>query len=388
MSEKILFVDDDAKILKAYQRQLGEQFNLDTALGPEAGLQAVAEQGPFAVIVSDMRMPGMDGVQFLTQVREISSNSVRMMLTGYADIGTAVQAINEGSIFRFLSKPCSADVLARAVTDALDQYRLVMAEKDLLENTLRGSVKVLTEVLSLVNPVAFGRASRILRLVRQMGEKLEVEHLWQLEIATMLSHLGCVTVPEDTLERAYRGQTLSPDEQRILQDHPIVAQNLLANIPRLELVAEMIAYQGKCFDGSGFPRDDRLGEDIPVGARILKVALDFDTHESRGLTPINALQQLKKRADLYDPLVLQACESVLDSLSVLNVREVYLAELTDGMILAADVTSPEDQLFVTKGQEITSSVRKRLRNLGDNNRIREPLVVYEAAARAATQLTH
>jgi DNA-binding NtrC family response regulator len=123
MSNKILFVDDESNILDAYKRQLKKQFPVETALGAEEGLNAITKKGPFAVIVSDLRMPGMDGNQFLAKVKEAAPESIRMMLTGYADFKTAMEAINSGSIFRLLTKPCAKETLADALSEGIEQYK-------------------------------------------------------------------------------------------------------------------------------------------------------------------------------------------------------------------------------------------------------------------------
>jgi hypothetical protein len=121
-----------------------------------------------------MRMPGMNGVQFLAQVRQAAPNTVRMMLTGYSDISAAMDAVNEGNIFRFLAKPCEQEILAKAIASGLVQYRLVRSEKDLLENTLMGSIKVLTDVLGAVSPEAFGKSIRITHCVRHLVAKFHI----------------------------------------------------------------------------------------------------------------------------------------------------------------------------------------------------------------------
>jgi DNA-binding NtrC family response regulator len=123
MSNKILFVDDDSNILDAYKRQLKRQFQVETALGAEEGLAAVKNHGPYAVVVSDLRMPGMDGNQFLSRVREIAPESIRMMLTGFADLKTAMDAINRGNIFRLLTKPCAKEVLTEALSSGIEQFK-------------------------------------------------------------------------------------------------------------------------------------------------------------------------------------------------------------------------------------------------------------------------
>ncbi|HKF01219.1 MAG TPA: response regulator [Candidatus Sulfotelmatobacter sp.] len=158
MPELILLVDDDRQILDGYRRSLRGEFLMDTVLSGQEALNLIESKGPYAVVISDMRMPGMDGIEFLRRVKSTAPDTVRIMLTGNADTETAIEAINEGSIFRFLIKPCSKEIIARTITAALVQHRLITAEKQLLEQTLSGCLQVLSEVLSLVNPAAFSRA--------------------------------------------------------------------------------------------------------------------------------------------------------------------------------------------------------------------------------------
>ena len=158
MADKILLVDDDPNLLSALQRQLRKRFDLTTAQGGEEALAAVRaaaeRREPFAVVLSDMRMPGMDGIEVLKQVKDIAPETVRMMLTGNADQQTAIAAINEGSILRFYTKPCPAEQLVAGLAAGVEQYRLVTAERDLFEKTLAGSIKVLADVVSMNDPTA------------------------------------------------------------------------------------------------------------------------------------------------------------------------------------------------------------------------------------------
>ena len=122
MKSKVLIVDDDAMILAGLKRQLRNQFRIDTALNGEEGLKKIEESGPYAVIVSDYFMPGMNGIEFLCRVKETDPVTVRMMLTGSADMSTAIKAVNEGSIFQFHVKPCPADTLGKAIQSGIDAY--------------------------------------------------------------------------------------------------------------------------------------------------------------------------------------------------------------------------------------------------------------------------
>ncbi len=379
MSERILCVDDDANILDALERGLRRQFHIETALGGEQALGMMDAQNPYAVIVSDMRMPGMDGVQFLSSVRKRAPETVRMMLTGNSDQQTAIEAVNEGNIFRFLTKPCPSETLAKALTAGIEQYRLVTAEKELLGKTLQGSIKVLNDVLSLTNPTAFGHASRSRRLVGQLCKELNVEKSWEVEVAAMLSQIGCVTIPPDTLEKIHDRKTLTPVltpvESEMFESHPAAGRDLVVNIPRLEGVAEIIAYQQKRFDGTGRLSDSVAGTRIPLGARLLKVALDYTALKWTGLTEIDVTIELRQRSGWYDPEILKALEAVIGFEEAFEIQKVKLKDLTTSMILADDVTTEDGAMLVGKGQDVTSSLCQRLKNFARKRKISEPIRV-------------
>ncbi len=375
MTDAILCVDDDANILEGYRRQLRKEFTLDTAVGPEEGLRAIAERGPFAVVVSDLRMPGMDGVQFLSKVRTQAPETVRMLLTGNADLDAAVEAINQGQIFRFLSKPCPPELLAGALKAGLAQHGLITAERELLERTLSGSIGVLCDILALVNPEAFGRSSRISRYVEAIAAHLHVTELWAIKTAAMLSQIGCVILPEAVLGKVYRGETLTPEESQLFNQHPFVAADLIARIPRMKRVAEIIRFQDKYYDGYGVPGDNRQGNEIPMEARILKVALDFDALESAGKTKTEAFEQLKQRKGWYDPTIVEALKTAFAQEIKYEVRTAVVADLQEGMILAEDITSAKGILLASKGQEVNRSMVLRLQNFSRTVGVREPFTV-------------
>jgi DNA-binding NarL/FixJ family response regulator len=133
MADKILFVDDEPLVLDGYKRMLRGKFEVDTAIGGDKGLDAIQINGPYGVVISDMRMPGMNGAEFLALVRQKAPETVRMLLTGYTDLDAAIDAVNEGNIFRYLSKPCEQEMLVKAINLGLAQYRSVTSEKMLLK---------------------------------------------------------------------------------------------------------------------------------------------------------------------------------------------------------------------------------------------------------------
>jgi response regulator RpfG family c-di-GMP phosphodiesterase len=395
MNDKVLCVDDDAFILDAYRamhKQLqskGRTFLLETAENAEQALAAITGQGPFAVIISDMQLPGMDGVQLLHWVKEICPNTVRIMLTGAATLQVAVDALHEGSVFRFFTKPCNLDTFERAITAGLDQYKLLRSEKELLEKTLTGSIELVTGMLALVSPTAFGRAGRIRQRVKQIAQELKVDNAWQFEVVAMLSQSGCITLPEEVIGRIYRGAAIAPQEWKMFAQHPRVGHDLIAHIPRLEPVARAIAYQEKHYDGSGTPEDEVKGDAIPLAARVLKVALDLDTLESQGLSPTDALKRLRQRAGWYDPAVINALEALAVNDVDLVLKEMTLKSLTDKLnsanpllgrlILADNVCSKHGMLVLSKGHEVTLPLLMRLQSFSHHGDIQEPIRVWVPA---------
>ena len=375
MANRILCVDDDPNILEGYKRRLRKEFELDTAVGPEEGFRMITEQGPFAVVVSDLQMPGMNGVEFLSKVRAYEPDTVRMLLTGNAELHAAIDAINQGQIFRFLTKPCTPEALMSALTAGLAQHRLITAERELLEQTLSGSVRVLCEVLALVNPEAFGRSSRITRYVESIAAQLHVSELWSIKTAAMLSQIGCVILPESVLKKVYRGEVLTGEESQLFNQHPFVAYDLIVKIPRMKRVAEIIKFQDKYYDGCGVPGDTQQGNTIPMEARILKVALDFDALESAGKSKAEAFNEMKQRKGWYDPAVIDAMKAAFAKEIKYEVKTTVVAGLLEGMILAEDIQSSQYVLLASKGQQVTQSMILRLQNFTKSGGIREPFTV-------------
>lgn len=379
MEKRILFVDDELNVLEGYQRQFRKVF--DTVIAPSGaqGLEAITGAGPFAVVVSDFKMPGMNGIEFLARVRDLAPDTVRIMLTGFAEIQSIIEAINEGNVYRFLTKPCQPELMIKAINEGIKQYELITGERELLEKTLKGTIQVLTEVLSLVNPEAFGRASRITRYVREIAEQLvntQTADHWILETGAMLSQIGCILLPQEALRKLFQGKTLTEEEFQVFQMHPGIGYDLLSKIPRLGAVAEIVLYQEKGFDGSGIPLDPRKEEQIPLGARILKAVLDFDLLISKGVTRGKALRQLKDDRGLYDPQVLKAFEKVLGLEARFELKPLVISELKEKMILAEDLVNLDNsKKILSKGHELTDSILGHLAKYRELFGLKEPVQV-------------
>jgi response regulator RpfG family c-di-GMP phosphodiesterase len=363
MGDKILFVDDEPAVLDGYKRMLHREFEVQTAAGGELGLTAIHSHGPFSVVISDMRMPGMTGAQFLSRVRQETPDTVRMLLTGYSEINAAMDAVNEGNIFRFLTKPCEKETLSKAITSGLVQYRLVTAERELLENTLMGSIKVLTDVLSAVSPEAFGRSMRITRCVRHLVEKFHLPAPWRFEAAAMLSQLGCVALDPEVMQAAYLGTKLSAEDQARFDAHPQVAKDLLVNIPRLEPIAWMISQQLVAGSPHGAPQVTALSTELlSLGANMLKLAVAFDNLRLQGLSDRDAIARLRHPKDAYQRELVDALADMKSEEARLELRKISVSKLTAGMILQQEIRMKSGMLIVAKGQEITHALLLKLEN--------------------------
>jgi response regulator RpfG family c-di-GMP phosphodiesterase len=369
MSEKILFVDDEKFVLDTFRRNLRKHFEIETAEGPMAAFDQLERNGPFAVVVSDLKMPKMNGVEFLSLVKTRYPDSIRIMLTGQGDLNTAVAAVNQGSIFRFLTKPCSPDALLKAVNDGLRQHRLIMAERQLLHGTLRGCIQILSELLSLASPKAFGRGEQSKPLISEIVQILGLEGAWMYELAGMLSQIGCISLPPKILESKINGERLSVDEERIFLMHPGMAGTLLRNIPRLESVAEMVA-------GQELPLD----QGPCAGARILKVALDFTDMASAGVSEGEALDRMRSQSKVYDARIVAALSEALDRRTMNEIKGLQIGELREGMLLVEPVLSAQGAILMDKGQIITSAARARFVNFGTILGIKEPIYVLVKVA--------
>lgn len=359
----VLCVDDEPHVIGGLALSLRLGYDVTPAHSGAEGVEILKRKGPFAVVLSDMRMPGMDGASFLALARDLAPDAVRMLLTGQADLADAIAAVNEGQIFRFLTKPCPPDQLRSAFDAAVEQHRLITAERVLLEQTLHGSIKTLVDVLALTNPVSFGRAMRVKRYVGELAERMGLRDRWQVEVAAMLSQLGCVTLPAETAEKVQYGQPLTAREKEMLNRVPAVTEQLLANIPRLEVVRGMLgAYARACKHGAddGVSADQKL---VRTGAQMLRVAVDFDTLEVQGNQASLAIDTMRGRTGLYDAATLEAFAAMHEgSVRQADVRELPSTAVRVGMVFAEDVRMSNGTLLAARGYEVTASFVQRVRN--------------------------
>lgn len=356
-------VDDEPQVLAGLGLNLRRAYNFVGLNTPAEAVERLPRLQP-AVIVSDMRMPGMNGAELLARARTLAPNTIRVLLTGHAELEAAVRAINEGQIFRFLMKPCPPPAFLSAVEAAVEQHRLVTAEKVLLEQTVKGSITALLEALAMVSPAAFGRGRRIKTLVRAMGPHVELTDTWVVELAAELSQVGYVSVPQDVVEKIYRRAELSEPERALVLKVPSVTHQLLSHIPRLEPVWGVLKEQSPDKPASS------------LSGKLLAIALAFDDLSLSGSTPEEAIRELATSGQ-HDANVRDALTAVQGAASRMTVHELPLDKLLAGQVLAADVHSKSGALLLVKGTKISGPVLDRLRNISHGIGVQQPLRVWD-----------
>jgi response regulator RpfG family c-di-GMP phosphodiesterase len=358
--EKVLMVDDDRNLLDSFRRQFRKRLNLETATSGADGVQAVRDGGPFALVVSDMQMPNMNGVEFLSQVRELSPNTVRIMLTGNANLDVAIDAVNDGNIFRFLNKPVETEVLYQTAIDGIRQYRLITNEKVLLNKTLKGAVDLLADVLSMVNPDAFSQSSRIKHHVRSIVRSLSLEDGWHYDLAGMLCQLGYVSLPDDLIQKVMAGDELSKAEEQLYNAHPEMGARLLKHIPRLEIVAAMIAHQLDDIGKIEIQGKLNSEQKAILGGQILKVAINYDKLLNLGKSEEEAIDQLRENPRHYDPALVEILiqGSMNRKVEILNLP---LDRLEPDMIVDQPIKTNAGALLLAKGQPLSQAMVFKLK---------------------------
>ncbi len=356
---RILCVDDEPQVLKSMTLHLRKRYEVLTATSGAEGLDVLEKTKKIAVVLSDMRMPEMDGATFLSRIQQISPDTVRMLLTGETNIELASKAVNEGQIFRFLTKPCPPDRLLQAFKAAMEHHRLITAEKELLQKTLLGSIRSLVDVLAIINPVAFSRARQIRDYVLELAKAAGMTQRWQVEAAALLSQIGYISLPVDTVDKIYHGDPLSWEEETLVSGAPKVAEQLLRNIPRLEPVLEILGKVEEPVEKTG----NVESLTVPLGSRILKISIDFDRVKTQCRSSQLAIDTLRSRNDLYDSDLLEIFAKLQGAESAsATVKEIPLRSVTVGMILAEEVYGKNGVMIVGRNFEVTETFLERIRH--------------------------
>ncbi len=368
MKARIICVDDEPRVLKGLRRRLGREYDLAVAESGAEALNILRSSDPFHVIVSDMRMPVMTGAQLLSACRKEFPDTVRVLLTGQSDLDDAIAAVNDGNIFRFLSKPCPPEVLVPALEAAVEHNRLIRSERELLEGTVQGSVALLAEILAIRDPVAAARGMRLKKHVGALAREMAVERPWDIEVAATLSEIGYALVPNDIVERWREGEDLSDNEQHMLDQQSRVARDLVANIPRLEIVADILGQLAPEALPSANPR-------VSLAVDLIKAVSVYDRFLQNGLKEGAAVLQMKSTQTQIDAEILKGLEQVAVAAGGYVIKNLGVADLVSGIMLAADLYASDERLLLKEGTELTHAAHTRILQYADHVGIRQPIKV-------------
>jgi CheY-like chemotaxis protein len=369
---RVLCVDDEPRVLEGLERNLGDQYDVVTADGGEAGIAAITATPDFDVVISDMRMPNMSGAVFLGHARRLAPDAQRVLLTGESDAESARAAVNEGQIFRYLKKPCPVDELARVIEAGAATKRRTIADREMLETTVAGSVKLLSEVLALAAPVCFRETPGVTSIVEHMCERLGVREPWRFRAAAMLHTIGYVALPIALVEKRRSGIALLGAEKRELAGAPEIGARLLEGVPRFRDVAEMVRRHRE-------PLPATLDDDIARGAAMIHVALLV-------LEDVTATRRVAQIAKTIAPNQNDTGKALLALLHDYQAKReaesiiaVKIAELRPGMVLEENLTTKSGNVLFASGNELTAPLLERVRQFHRSAPLSEPVKVRLAS---------
>jgi response regulator RpfG family c-di-GMP phosphodiesterase len=412
----LLFVDDEASILSSLRRLFRPHgYRILTAGGGAEGLGVLAKES-VDLVISDMRMPEMDGAQFLEQVRDRWPGVVRILLTGYADIASTVAAINRGEIYRYIAKPWDDNEIVLTVREALERKRLEIEnarldaltkqqneelkalnaglEQKVAERTTQlrqtlasleqahkelnrgfmNSVRVFSSLLELRGGRMAGHSRRVAEQARTVAQRMGLgdSDCQDILLAALLHDIGKIGLPDELLGKPFN--TLGGQSRAEVMKHPAIGQNILMGIDQLRAAAKLVHHHHEAFDGSGYP--DRLaGIAIPLGSRILTVVNEYDALQLGTLTqrPLNATEAatflVENRGKRYDPGVVDAFMQLLAETRKEAFVDVpmRLAQLRPGMVLGKDLTHRDGYLLLARDQVLQASVISELKRLEETD---------------------
>lgn len=404
LKHTVLFVDDEPNILNSLCRIFRKEgLDILTAENGRQGLELI-NRNRVALVISDNRMPEMDGIEFLSHVKELSPDTVKIMLTGYADIKAVMEAINRDEVSRYITKPWNDHELVLAVRDGLERRGLVLQNRELLETTRRQNaelldlnhnlelkveaktktirdnffafVRIFADLMELYDNSIGGHCKRVAAMATHLSTHMGFDRRETdlIEAAALLHTAGLVGVPRGLFEK--EEDELTPNEKAILMHNPVLTQSLFSSIDTLRQVGILIRCHAERHDGGGYP-DGLKGEEIPYGSRIIAACKVFDkaAHAKRSFTsPLNALTKEAGRS--LDREVVSALIELVDTKR--NVEKyvgIQLIELKKGMVLAEDLRTVEGRLLVPRGKTVSPELIDKIVKFNRLEEVVEPIKV-------------
>ncbi len=374
---RILVVEDEGIIAADIQSRLSDLGYevVGLASSGEEAMQLITGERPDLVLMDIMLNGLMDGIYAAEEIRKRFAIPV-VFLTSHADDATLERAkITEP--FGYIIKPFEVRELHTNIEMGLYKHRMERERSALLENTLGGAIRVLTEILSMVDPHAFGHGQKLRDYVSTLAHTLKLAPSWEFEVAAMLCRVGFVTIPPTVIQKMHAGITMHRMEGEMIARVPEFGRDLLARIPRLETVASYVHYQNKNFDGTGFPYDSVAGPDIPLGGRIFRILTDMIKLESEGTSKGVIVEIMTRATGKYDPKLLKEAIVCLLVAPPKGSKPVALKDLRVGQLLKEAIQTNDGTQLVTSGNRISALLLNRLQNFTELSGIKEPIYVEE-----------
>ncbi len=378
---QILVVEDESVIAADIQdRLVGLGYDVPTtAASAEEALQKIPQYSPDLVLMDIVLQGAKDGIEAAAEIREHFNIPV-VFLTAHADDNTLERAkVTEP--FAYVNKPFEERDLHTAIEIALHRHKsdqekvkLQQGERDLLEKTIEASIRVLSKILSVAEPQSFELGQKLRDYMKSCTESLKIEQPWELETAALLCRIGYVTFPAILIQKMRAGMVMTTGEKDTLMHLPEFSRNILTNFPRLESVAKIVYYQGKNFDGTGFPFDSVGGVNIPPGSRILRILIDLVHFETEGMSRGKALEEMAKTTGHYDPKLMEQLGAALATGSRKG-KPIPLKDLCVGHVLLEPIETLEGTLVLNAGNRISPWMLKKLNNFVQVSGIREPIYI-------------
>lgn len=362
---KILFVTTDVELCKTVQSGLDQEFSITCLDNAEEGLQLLGKDPRFVAVVSGLRLPGMNGKDFLTRVRGVHPKLVRLMISGDCDLKVATEVVNEARVAHLLTKPCSVDEIYDVLAEADLEYQQAQMESNARRETLLGCVKMLVDILELTNPLAARRSKRILRRARRICAELRALPPQMMDMAVLLSNVGCVGLPSSLLKKMETGEDMTPQEKKTFSTHPSIAAHLLGNVPSMSKLSNIIRSQNV-----------PCAKQPPMASRILKVCIDMDRMQDSGATPGQALKFMQSKPEVYDERVVAAMVRHRQESDKIQCTPIPVAKLEPGMVMQEDMVTEKGAVLLNRGETLSEASHLRIQAFADLLRIKEPICAF------------
>ncbi len=372
-NKRILYVDDEEALLQSFNSLMRrEEVETHVLLDSSKIEDTLVSEGPFALVISDQRMPEVQGVEVLETVGRIHPDTIKVLMTGYSDFDSTLRAINTGGIARYVSKPWQDEELRLLVRENVTRHNLVLKNrwlttrlqeqneelKELLGGTVAQTVRILGDMVGQVNPDAGGYAGRIKNLGVAMLPLLEgvtPRERWEICCALDLFSFGLATLPFSAQVAVNKYGLRGLERFPTAMNHHLMTAAMLEKIPQFDGVARIIRFQERDFDGQGEPLGDTTrGFDIPLGARLLHILIDLQRRTTPNFKGREVLVQMKSEPRKYDTGVIERMLSGRSDTPG-GVRKATLEDLKPGMTLCNDVLTKSGQCLLRNAAVLTST---------------------------------